>query len=169
MFERSTPLGLRASATAGARCSAPVGAVWALLADPTRWSQFHPCIDRVTPDVAPGEPDPLERGGGLEAGQRYRVKLRALPVELPVEIDHVVDRSALSVSVHLLPGLVEELEFLLMPGVTGGSMVTVRLTLHGPLALAAVGPRWLARSFSARLLARAASRELAAATDAVAA
>jgi carbon monoxide dehydrogenase subunit G len=164
MFARSTPLGLRASATAGARCGAPVAAVWALLADPARWSDFQPCVESVTP--APDQPD---AEAPLAAGRRYLVKLRFLPVDVPVEIDHVVDRSALSLSAHVLPGLVEELEFLLMPGVEGGSVVTVRLTLHGPFAVAAIGPRWLARSVSARLLARAAARESAAAGASMAA
>ncbi len=166
MFMTATPLGLRASATARVTSDAPVPAVWAVLADPARWAEFHLCIDSVSDligeagpgddlsGVASGAADGLR----LEPGRRYRARLRLLPFGVPVEIEHVVDRSAVTVTSRLVPGLTEQLEFLLMPSVSGGSVVTVRLTLHGPLAIAALAPRFLARSLSARLLARAAAR-----------
>ena len=154
MFMTATPLGLRASATARVTSSAPVPDVWAVLADPARWAEFHLCVDRVN-DVEPAADAP---GGGLEPGRRYQARLRLLPLGVPVQVEHVVDRSAITVSSRLVPGLVEQLEFLLMPSVSGGSVVTVRLTLHGPLAFAALAPRYLARSLSARLLARVAAR-----------
>jgi hypothetical protein len=163
MFIRSTPLGIRASATARARSVASVPEVWALLADPHRWTDFHPCLGEVT--VCPDGDVPAE--AGLSAGQRLRVGLRLLPVSLPVEVTHVVERSSLALSVRLLPGLVEELEHLVMPSVAGGTVLTVRMTLHGPLALPAVAPRWVVRALTTRLLARAADAQLGASFGAI--
>ena len=61
----------------------------------------------------------------------------------------------------LLPGLAEEVEHLLIPQASGGTLVTARITLHGPLALPALLPRWVFRTLTVRLLARAAEGDCA--------
>lgn len=154
-------LALRASAGAHASSSAPVSEVWALLAHPQRWAEFEPFLRSVASadgDHDEGEPPVAE--ADVEAGQHLRAKLKLTPIEVPVEIDHVVDRCSLAVTARLLPGLAEEVEHLVIPSASGGSMVTVRLTLHGPLALPALLPRWLMRTVTVRLLVRAAEEGL---------
>jgi hypothetical protein len=153
----SAPIRLltRASAGARARSAAPVFDVWAMLSHPGRWPEFEPLVQLVAgPD---GElPADLE----ARAGQHFRAWLRMSPFELPIVVDHVVNRSSLVVTVKLLPGLAEEVEHLVIPSASGGSLLTVRITLHGPLAVRALLPRWLLRVVTVRLLARAAEGEL---------
>ncbi len=158
----TTPLrlALRASGGAHARSTASVTEVWAVLADPQRWAEFEPFLGDVTP-MGGSPADPVagtDQPPALRAGQRLFARLRFLPFELPVEVDHVVSRSTLAVTSRLLPGLTEEVEHLLIPASSGGAVVTVRLTLHGPLAVPALIPRLLLRTLTVRLLARAAER-----------
>jgi hypothetical protein len=152
---RSVGLLLRASAGARASSAAPVTEVWALLAHPERWPEFDPFIRVVEPadgaDVADSE-------GVFEvvAGQRVVAELRLTRRRVDVEVDHVVNRSSLATTVRILPGLAEDVEHLLIPQASGGTLVTVRFNLHGPLALPALLPRWLFRALAVRLLAHAA-------------
>jgi hypothetical protein len=159
-------LALRASAGAHASSSAPVSDVWALLANPHRWAEFEPFLRSVTPAAGDDEQaEPLAADADVEAGQHLRAQLKLMffeapSIAVPVEVDHVVDRCSLAVTARLLPGLSEEVEHLVIPSASGGSVVTVRLTLHGPLALPALLPRWLMRTVTVRLLARAAEEGL---------
>jgi hypothetical protein len=173
----SAPIRLltRASAAAGARSAAPVSEVWAVLAHPGRWPEFDPFLVSVT-TVTAIEAHPGKAGtgantvgdGGLnsdsddevEVGQQFRALVRMSVFELPIVVDHVVPRSSLVITARLLPGLAEEVEHLVIPSASGGSQVTVRITLQGPLALPALIPRWLLRTLTVRLLARAAEGEL---------
>lgn len=153
----SAPIRLlsRASADTHARSAAPVSEVWAVLAHPQRWPEFEPLVQLVTgPDGGLADDDEVERG------QHLRALLRMSPFELPIVVDHVVDRSTLVITAKLFPGLAEEVEHLIIPSSSGGSQVTVRITLHGPLAVPALLPRWLLRALTVRLLARAAERHL---------
>jgi hypothetical protein len=160
----SAPLRLlsRASAAAGARSAAPVSEVWAVLAHPARWPEFEPLLASVTavdphaPEGDAPEWDALE----VEVGQEYRGLLRMSVLSLPIVVDHVVTRSSLVITTRLLPGLAEEVEHLVLPSASGGSQVSVRITLHGPLAVPAIIPRWLLRNLTVRLLARAAESGL---------
>jgi hypothetical protein len=155
----SAPIRLltRASAAAGARSAAPVSEVWAVLAHPGRWPEFEPFLASVTQvSVDTGDVEPSE----VEVGQRFRALLRMSAFELPIVVDHVVTRSSLVITARLLPGLAEEVEHLVIPSASGGSQLTVRITLQGPLALPALIPRWLLRNLTVRLLARAAESEL---------
>jgi hypothetical protein len=146
---------IRASAAAHARSAASVSDVWSVLADPQRWTEFEPFVKSVTLDPgARGDAD------SVAEGQRLRAQLRLLPAAVPVEVEHIVNRSSLAATVKLFPGLAEEVEHLLIPSATGGSVLMVRIRLHGPLALPALVPRWLARSLSVRLLARTAENPL---------
>lgn len=147
----------RASAGSSACSAAPVTDVWALLVDPTRWPEFEPAIRRVVAE-------PPDEAAEVEAGKRLRAQLRLSAVQIPVEIDHVVNRSSLAVTARLLPGLAEEVEHLVIPSATGGTQVTVRIRLNGPFALPALLPRWIARVVTVRLLARAAEGPLRAAS-----
>jgi hypothetical protein len=153
----SAPIRLltRASAGARARSAAPVSEVWSLLSHPGRWPEFEPFVQLIAGPEGELAPD-VE----AQAGQHLRALLRLSPFELPIVVDHVVTRSSLIVTAKLLPGLAEEVEHLVIPSASGGSLLTVRITLHGPLAVPALLPRWLLRALSVRLLARAAEGEL---------
>jgi hypothetical protein len=153
----SAPIRLltRASAGARARSAAPVSEVWAVLSHPARWPEFEPLVQLVA-----GPEGELAADIEVEPGQHLRALLRVSPFELPIVVDHVVTRSSLVVTAKLLPGLAEEVEHLVIPSASGGSLLTVRITLHGPLAVPALLPRWLLRVLTVRLLARAAEGEL---------
>ena len=166
------PIRLVTRASAGARASsaACVSDVWAVLAHPARWSEFDPFISSVTYEVG----EPIGGGGivagrdggtvagrdGVETGQLFHAQLRLMPGTIPIEIDHVVNRSSVVVTARLFPGLSEEVEHLVIPSASGGSVLSMRLTLHGPLAFPALIPRWLVRTFAVRLLARTAESGL---------
>lgn len=156
---RSVGLLLRASAGARASSAAPVSDIWALLVHPERWPQFDPFIRVVEPA---DEIDLTDAEGVFEvvAGQHVVAELRLSRRRVDIEVDHVVNRSSLATRVHVLPGLAEEVEHLLIPQASGGTLVTVRFTLHGPLALPALIPRWLFRAVAVRLLAHAAEAGL---------
>ncbi len=141
---------MRASAAARAQSAASVSDVWSVLAHPQRWAEFEPFVRGVS-DAS---------GEAVAEGQQLRARLRLLPVAVPVEVDHVVDRSSLAATVKLLPGLEEEVEHVLIPSASGGSVLTVRIRLHGPLAFPALVPRWLMRALTVRLLARSAENPL---------
>lgn len=128
-----------------------------MLAHPQRWGEFEPFLRSVAPAVGSVAGDPAD---DVEAGQHLLARLRLMSIEVPVEIDHVVDRCSVAVTARLFPGLAEEVEHLVIPLASGGSLVTVRLTLHGPLALPALLPRWMMRTLTVRLLARAAEEGL---------
>lgn len=149
------PLGflLRASASARASSAAPVSEVWAVLAHPERWSEFDPFVRAVEP--ADQDAD-TESGFDLMAGQQLLARVRLSGRRVPVEVDHVVNRSSLATRARLFHGLAEEVEHVLIPQASGGTLVTARITLHGPLALAALLPRWGFRAMAVRLLAHAA-------------
>ena len=150
------PLGflLRASAGARARSAAPLSEVWAVLADPARWVEFDPFLRAVEADDSD---DPESAGAfDLMAGEQLVAHVRLSRRRIPVEVDHVVNRSSLATTSRLLRGLAEEVEHFLIPQASGGTLVTARITLHGPLALPALLPRWVFRSLAVRLLARAA-------------
>jgi hypothetical protein len=151
------PLGFLLRASAGARASsaAPVSDVWAVLAHPERWVEFDPFVRAARPAEQNADP---ESGGGFDivAGQQLLAQVRLSRRQLPVEVDHVVNRSSLVTTAALLHGLAEEVEHVLIPQASGGTLVTARITLHGPLALPALVPRWVFRAMTVRLLARAA-------------
>lgn len=155
------PLGFLLRASAGARASsaASVSDVWAVLAHPERWVEFDPFLRTVAAQA--GE-DGGEPAGAFElmAGEQLLAEVRLSRRRVPVEVDHVVNRSSLTTTAQLLPGLAEELEHLLIPQASGGTLVTARFTLHGPLALPALLPRWVFRALTVRLLARAAESGL---------
>ncbi len=157
------PLGvlMRASAAARASSAAPVPSVWAVLAHPDRWVEFDPFLRAVEPSE-PGSGAGDTDGGSWEvvAGGQVLGQVRLLPRQLRVDIDHVVNRSSLATTAHLFHGLDEEVEHLLIPLASGGTLVTARITLHGPLALPSLLPRWIFRSLAVRLLARTAENEL---------
>jgi hypothetical protein len=146
---------LRASAGARASSAAPVPSVWAVLAHPERWTEFDPFLRAVEPF---GDSD--SESWEVVAGEQVLAQVRLFRRQIPVEIDHVVHRSSLATTAQLFHGLAEEVEHLLIPQASGGTLVTARITLHGPLALPALLPRWIFRSLAVRLLARTAENEL---------
>ena len=149
---------LRASAGARASSAAPVPAVWAVLAHPDRWVEFDPFLRAVEPPS--GGPNDDADSWEVVAGEQVLAQVRLLRRQLPVDIDHVVNRSSLATTAQLFHGLAEEVEHLLIPQASGGTLVTARFTLHGPLALPALLPRWIFRSLAVRLLARTAENGL---------
>ena len=154
------PLGFLLRASAGARASsaAPVTDVWAVLAHPERWVEFDPFLKAVEPAEMDEVDQDVEPAGSFDvmAGQQLLAQVRLSRRHVPVEVDHVVNRSSLATTAHLFRGLAEEVEHLLIPQASGGTLVTARITLHGPLALPALLPRWVFRALAVRLLARAA-------------
>lgn len=156
------PIRLVTRASAGARASsaACVTDVWAVLAHPERWPEFDPFLSVVTCKVSDHVVEIGDDRDGVAAGLQFRAQLRLLPGSIPIEIEHVVNRSSVVVTARLFPGLLEEVEHLVIPSASGGSVLTMRLTLHGPLAYPALIPRWLVRTFAVRLLARAAESGL---------
>ena len=156
------PLGmlLRASAATRASSAAPVPAVWAVLAHPDRWVEFDPFLRAVEPSSDPREGEDAAGAWEVVAGEQVLAQVRLFRTQLPIDVDHVVNRSSLATTSQLFRGLAEEVEHLLIPQASGGTLVTARITLHGPLALPALLPRWLFRSLAVRLLARTAETEL---------
>ena len=75
-----------------------------------------------------------------------------------IDLAHFVPRKTLSVRVHSLPGLREDLEIMLVPATRGGTQITIVTHLSGPLATGALVPRWVTSGVTARLLVRAAER-----------
>ncbi len=151
---------LRASGGARARSAAPVSDVWDMLAHPGRWAEFDPFVEVVefaAPDSDTGD---LDDSAVVAVGQQLQARMRVVPVRVAMEVDHVVNRSSLAVTSRLLPGLAEEFEYLVIPAATGGSLLTVRFTLHGPLAMPALPLRWMVRALTVRLLAHAAEARL---------
>ena len=84
---------------------------------------------------------------------------RGLGLRLPVDVGHVIARKALMVRVLLMPGLTEDVEYVLVPAARGGTDVTVIVTTAGPLARVALIPLWSNAAFGVRLLARRAIDE----------
>jgi hypothetical protein len=157
----SRPLSMLLRASAGARASsaAPVPSVWAVLVHPDRWAEFDPFVRAVQPSSEVHDDSETE-AWEVVAGEQVLARVRLLRRQIPVDIDHVVTRSSLATTAQLFHGLAEEVEHLLIPQASGGTLVTARITLHGPLALPALLPRWIFRSLAVRLLARTAENGL---------
>jgi hypothetical protein len=113
--------------TSRAVADAPVEAVWTLLRDPERWAEFQPLVSGVEGAHTP-----------LEAGQQLSVVSRFLPRRTPVEIRVVHPQQRLAVTAHPLPGLIAEIDHLLVPLARGRTDVEVRMVVSGPLAV----PSW---------------------------
>jgi hypothetical protein len=129
-------------------CAAPPPDVWAALREPRRWSDFEPFLARVE-----------GAAGYAVEGQRLVGVARGWPLRIPLDVRRVVPRRALHVTVHVLPGLREEVDFVLLPATHGGTEITLVVRVSGPLATAALIPLWFSSAITARLLARAAERE----------
>jgi hypothetical protein len=155
---------LRASAGARASSAAPVSEVWAVLAHPGRWTEFDPFLRAIerSPEAThdPGTGTDTTTAWEVVEGEHVLGEMRLLRQHIQIEVDHVVNRSSLATTAQLCPGLAEEVEHLLIPQASGGTLVTARITLHGPLAVPAIVPRWVFRSLAVRLLARTAESGL---------
>jgi hypothetical protein len=127
---------------------APPPDVWAVLSQPRRWPQFELSLIRVH-----------GAAGAAAEGQRLVAISRGLGLRLPVDIGHVVPRKALLARVRLLPGLTQDVEYVLVPAARGGTDITVIVTAAGPLARAALLPLWSNAALGIRLLARRAVDE----------
>lgn len=128
-------------------CQAPPPDVWSVLREPQRWPEFEPFLSRVE-----------GAAGHAVEGQRLLGVARAVPLRIPLDVRRVVPRKTLSVRVHSLPGLREDLEIMLVPATRGGTQITIVTHLSGPLATGALVPRWVMSGVTARLLVRAAER-----------
>jgi hypothetical protein len=128
--------------------SAPPPDVWAVLSQPRRWPEFELSLTRVhgAADVA-------------AQGQRLVAISRGFGLRLPVDVGHVIPRKALLVRVRVMPGLTEDVEYVLVPAARGGTDITVIVSAAGPLARAALLPLWSNAAFGVRLLARRAVDE----------
>jgi polyketide cyclase/dehydrase/lipid transport protein len=130
-------------------CDATPPDVWTVLREPQRWPEFEATLARVEGAA----------GHAIE-GQRLLGVARGFPVRVPLDVRRVVPRKALHVTIHSVPGLREELDIVLVPATRGGTQITFLVRLSGPLASAAALPVWFGSGMTARLLAKAAEREL---------
>ena len=119
-----------------------------MLSEPRRWPEFELSLIRVD-GVA----------GAAAQGQRLVAISRGFGLRLPVDVGHVIPRKALLVRVRLMPGLTEDVEYVLVPAARGGTDVTVIVTTSGPLARVALLPLWSNAAFGVRLLGRRAIDE----------
>lgn len=127
---------------------APPPDVWAVLSQPQRWPEFELSLTRVH-----------GAAGAAVPGQRLVAISRGLGLRLPVDVGHVIARKALMVRVRLLPGLTQDVEYVLVPAARGGTDITAIVTASGPLARAAFLPLWSNAALGARLLGRRAVEE----------
>jgi uncharacterized protein YndB with AHSA1/START domain len=101
------------------RVNASVERLWALWADPSRWSEWDPRIDRADSD------------GELEPGAEIRVKLHKGGTTTHVVV--ALDPGRCLVTEYGLPGALAGHEHALAPR-SGFVEVTHRLYVEGPLA-----------------------------------
>ena len=122
--------------------SAPPSLVWEMLGTPSRWPQFDVSLRGV-------------RGthGQAMAGQHFVGVARLLALGIPFDVLEVEPERRLVLRIRPLPGLTEEVTFVVTPTVRGGSDITVGVVLDGLLARPAVLPLWLANCLNARVLA----------------
>jgi len=112
----------RLLAESTADCSAPPDAVWAVWADPARRPDWHPRLEWATLDGAPA------------AGARGRWKPdRARPVHVTVDVAEPGRRLCFT-GIHGLPVARGHYEYEVEPRPGGGSRLTHRVRLSGPLA-----------------------------------
>lgn len=140
-----------------AQSNAPVQAVWALLADLARMSEWDPLLARVegagrTPPVG-GERFHLVPAGPLG---RLPTPLRRIPVDVAV----VDPPHELGLVAHLSAGLVERVRVRLLPLPGERTDCELRAQLTGPAAPAYWPVARLARGAALAGLAAAAAREL---------
>jgi hypothetical protein len=130
------------------RTSATPAQVWALLGNPGSW----PLLDLTLRDV---------RGGGsrVVVGQRLMALIRLSAIGIPIDVLEAVPDERLVLLVHTAPGLHEQLSFDLTPSLRRGTDIRMSLVVDGPLAPAALVPRWLASCLATRVLAARTERQ----------
>jgi uncharacterized protein YndB with AHSA1/START domain len=122
--------------------SASPAEVWALLGDPTAWSQFDVFLRGV------------RRGHGpVAAGQTLMARLRLSVGAVPVDVLEAEPERRLVLVRHLVPGLREQVTYELTPAVRGGCDIAVSVVVDGVFALPAVLGLWLADGLTVRVLA----------------
>ncbi len=122
--------------------------MWALLEDPGRWPEFEPFLRRVE-----------GVRGKVRQGQHLMAVARGFPLRVPVDVRVVSSGRQLGLTVHVAPGLREQLDHTVTARVRGGSEIRVTAVAEGPFALAGALPLWVAGSLTARLLGWRATRE----------
>lgn len=103
--------------------AAPIGVVWALLADPRRWPEFDPLVGRVDGVT-----------GRVRAGQHLLAIGRWLPLRVPVDVGDAEPQRRLVLTVHTAPGLREEIPSSLVETLRGRTEIRLagRLTGRSP-------------------------------------
>jgi len=129
-------------------CGAPPADVWTVLCDPRRWPEFDLAFERVT-----------GAAGEVAEGQRLLGVTRGGMMRVPIDVRRVVPRKALRILVHTVPGLRQQVEYVMVPTARGGTEITVVVRTEGPLAVAALPALWVSSAVTARMLTRAAERE----------
>lgn len=124
------------------RTSASPAMVWQTLGRPSHWPEFDVFLRGV-------------RGaeGSASPGQHLVGVARLLSLGIPLDVLEVDPERRLVLRVRTVPGLSEEVTFVITPTVKGGSDIRVSVVLEGPLSRPAVLPLWLANGLNARVLA----------------
>lgn len=123
------------------RTSAPPVAVWELLGTPTRWPSYDPLLRSIE-----GADGPAKRG------QHLMAVARLFPLRIPVDVRDFKAGSRLGLTVHLLPGLREEIDATLVASVDGGTEIVARYRTEGVFGQAAAVPVWVGAEVVLRLL-----------------
>lgn len=124
------------------RTSASPALVWQTLGRPSQWPEFDVFLRGVRGVDGPATP-----------GQHLVGVARALSLGIPLDVLEVDPERRLVLRVRTVPGLTEEVTFVVTPTVRGGSEIRVSVVLEGLLARPAVLPLWLANGLNARVLA----------------
>ena len=124
------------------RTSASPALVWQTLGRPSQWPDFDVFLRAV-------------RGvqGPAAQGQHLVGIARVLSLGIPLDVLEVEPERRLVIRVRTVPGLSEEVTFVVTPTLRGGSDIRVSVVLDGLLARPAVVPLWLANGLNARVLA----------------
>lgn len=137
------------------RTSAPPSVVWELLGTPTRWPAYDPFVRAVE-----GAEGPARRG------QHLMAVARLLPLRVPVDVRDVKAGSRLGLTLHLMPGLREQIDARLVAGVDGGTEIVANRRAEGLFGNAAAVPIWVGAEVVLRMLGwRSAQRHRASFAD----
>lgn len=129
------------SAEHSVHTSAPPVVVWELLGTPSRWPSYDPFVRAVEGADGPARP-----------GQHLMAVARLFPLRVPVDVVDVEVGSRLGLTLHVLPGLREQIDARLIASVDGGTEIVATRRAEGIFGQAAAVPVWLSAEIVLRFL-----------------